>query len=236
MNKNEAIEKINKIGNVGYIIGKIARIIIIVGFVGALVGAIACMVLPKDLLKIRVGGNATVSIDLNTLKAADKVSETDLKTAIEEISKGELDLDDKEYAFTDAHVDNRVISFEGEAKAPQVITIKSLRGLCIMALFLLVAVFVTITYFTRLCKALKLCGSPFEEEVVNGLTSFSYSLIPYAVIGSLCPAIVSLCLGSADSLFVNVNTSVVLVVIALICLSVIFKYGAALQKESDETL
>lgn len=236
MNKNEAIEKINKIGNVGYIIGKIAKIIIIIGFVGALVGAIACTILPKNLLNVRVGGNATVAIDLKTLKAADKVSESDLQGAIEEISKGELDLADKEYAFTGAHVDNRVITFDGEAKVPQLITIKSILGLCIMALFLLAAVYVTLIYITRLCKALKVCVSPFEENVVASLTAFSYSLIPYAVIASLCPAIVDVCLGSSDSIFVNINSGVVLVVIALICLSFIFKYGAALQKESDETL
>mgnify|MGYP003310515525 CR=1 FL=1 len=64
MRKEDAILKINKLGNVGNIVVRIMKIIAIIGFVLTLVGAIAVMVLPKNLIKLDLGATADITVDV----------------------------------------------------------------------------------------------------------------------------------------------------------------------------
>ena len=65
MKKEDAILKINKLGNAGNIIVKIMKVFVIIGFVFTLLGAIAVMALPKNLFKMDLGSTADITIDVS---------------------------------------------------------------------------------------------------------------------------------------------------------------------------
>ena len=52
MKKEEAVLKINKLGNISNIIVRICKIFVVIGLVLTVLGAIVTMVLPKDLIKM----------------------------------------------------------------------------------------------------------------------------------------------------------------------------------------
>lgn len=95
---------------------------------------------------------------------------------------------------------------------------------------------VAVFCFEKMCKALGSCTSPFEEDVTQRMIKFAKVFVVtvvYAIVSSF-----------VESAIVNAGTSwkfdisfwdVVLIAIVMM-LVYVFKYGAVLQRESDETL
>ncbi len=52
MKKEDAILKVNKLGNISNIIVRIMKIIVIIGLILTVAGTILVMALPKDLIKM----------------------------------------------------------------------------------------------------------------------------------------------------------------------------------------
>ena len=62
--KEKAIKRINKLGKIGGIVAKIARIFMIVGAAALLIGGIILMCVPKDFLNITVSGKMGMEINV----------------------------------------------------------------------------------------------------------------------------------------------------------------------------
>ena len=88
----------------------------------------------------------------------------------------------------------------------------------------------------KVCKAFRDCQSPFEENVIRRMQYFAYSLIPTVLLESVVAGSIGYFLGNTDGIGVNLNVSTILVVLVVFALVYVFKYGALLQQESDETL
>ncbi len=67
MKKEEAIKKINTMGNVGWIISNIAKVILIVAVIGMLLGTVVIAIIPKDFLKMSFAGTGWVEIDFGAM-------------------------------------------------------------------------------------------------------------------------------------------------------------------------
>jgi hypothetical protein len=94
-------------------------------------------------------------------------------------------------------------------------------GLFGMAVFCTL-VLIALIFGQKLAKALSVCDSPFEEKVIKAMMNFGKSLIPMAVFFVL--------------LYGLSGVGTALAVLVVILFIQIFKYGAKLQQESDETL
>ncbi|MBR4766943.1 MAG: hypothetical protein IK085_09305 [Clostridia bacterium] len=87
-----------------------------------------------------------------------------------------------------------------------------------------------------LMKALKTCETPFCENVIRKMMLFANSLIPLIIMNTVCDGMWNTLGGKASELNLSVNLGSVLLVAVVYLLVVVFKYGAQLQQEADETL
>jgi hypothetical protein len=86
-----------------------------------------------------------------------------------------------------------------------------------------------------LCKAFAKCNSPFDEEVIKKMRLFAISLIPWSVFSMLGNYMIAYMSGS-PKVNLSINIAVVFTIVVIFALTYIFRYGAVLQQESDETL
>lgn len=230
--KEKAIKKINKLGKIGGIVAKIARIFMIIGVVSLLVCGIILLVIPKDLVKITVSGKMGMEFNF------EKYFDTDIDQ--EELDKiigdtGSIDVEDgKEYAVSDVVVEDGVIKVSAEADDISY-SLRKLSGTMFAGVFSMAAWIVVLVFIEKLCKSFQKCESPFEEEVLTNLKNFSISMIPWAVVSTLSGEIASLMM-DGDIVLGGIDLTYVFIALVIIGLTFIFKYGAMLQKESDETL
>ena len=235
---NSAIKKINIAGKVGYVISVLLIIV-----------SISCMV----CLGIGIAGSVMVADDvvsINVSTGIDIDSKTDFFGKLNRFVKldGVENLSD-------------LISDEGEVFKPEDSDVSEVSvrkkdggGLAVNATVgekefsmkkIIAALVETFIYFAAitaalymlkaLMKALRDCDSPFCEKVVGSMTHFAYSLIPVCVLHMFNGGFWS-SIGSNSSFNMTVDLGSILLVAVVFILVVIFRYGAQLQKESDETL
>ena len=94
--KNQAIEKINKIGKISYIISKITKVVMIIGLVVALIGAVFCFVLPKDTVKADMSGRMNLELNFEALglseqEIIDGLDEGELELKVQNIHLGNIE-------------------------------------------------------------------------------------------------------------------------------------------------
>lgn len=233
--KEQAISKINKMGKAGVIILTILKIVMILGIVGCLIGTIACAALPKDLLTMQFSGDATVTINMDAVGQMTGATFSDEELR-EQLASGELTVDGKEYAMNRISLEGRNMVIDTQAELPRTIQLRNLAFVCISGLLLCIASLVSMIFAGKVCKAFRDCQSPFEENVIHKMRMFAYSLVPTVLLESVVSGSIGYFLGNTDGIGMNLNVSTILVVLVVFALVYVFKYGALLQQESDETL
>lgn len=237
--KEQAILKINKIGKIGCILTTIMKVFLIIALVGTIIGTIVMAILPDNLFSINYSGDAEVAVSLEAVSELTNHSVTpvELTQGIEQaMNDGDISIDGKDYANVSIDVKNGLMVVGMEAENPASVNGATIRNILIMVVIYLAILLATVYLAGFLCKALRTCESPFEENVITKMKHLNYTLIPLAVFDSVRDNAINALSGKSDSFVIGVNTGLVLVVLVVIALTVIFKYGAALQQESDETL
>ncbi|MCR4947055.1 MAG: DUF2975 domain-containing protein [Lachnospiraceae bacterium] len=233
MNKEQAVKSINSIGKAGYIIAKICKIGLIIGMIGSLIAAIVLFVIPNDLFRVSLTGNGVAEFNF---EAADKsVIPVDIDEST--IKEFDLELNQDDYVSTEMTVSEdgkmMTIALSGGEKyaSPDRVAVI----LLIAAVYMIICI-VVMSFVEKLCKALKTSESPFAENVITSMERFSWSLIPWAVLTSMFENYVDQAFSRNINLEMGISLSSVLVVVLIFGLVRVFKYGAVLQQESDETL
>lgn len=230
--KEEAIRKINKMGHAGQVIANICKVLVIIGAVFVLLGACILLAMPEGAVTASPAGTVDLTVDVGALgqHISDKQREDLLNdaTGFGQFVDGD--------PFTSVEVEGDVIRFSGAAEAGTVDLHKVGVSLLVLLLFL-IAVTVTLFFVASLCKALRYCETPFSEDIVQRIRRVAWSLIPWALLGggNFQSPFEMLTDGSID-VFVGINLETVLLILIIFALSFIFRYGAMLQQESDETL
>ncbi len=116
------------------------------------------------------------------------------------------------------------------------IEFRDLGIVCALGVVTLVALLITLIFAGKLCKAFRDCESPFEENVVKQLNALAFSLLPWVVLDSLTESVTESIFTNTFNLFIGVDLGMVMIIFFIFVLAYIFKYGAVLQQESDETL
>lgn len=230
---NEKITKINKFGKVGHIISKIILVFTIIGIVASGAISIAALCVPNDIATINVNGTAEIQIDEKYLEIG--------KTIIQDVDKGmtskgqTLNINGAEFECVDIKTNGDQIDINYNSTGTK-ITVrnfsKMMAGVCLECINTLVL----ICFVIALCKSIKLCNSPFEENVIKKMQNLAIALIPWYLIQGVAQSISASAFTTKFDLNVGFDFSKVLVILIVIALINIFKYGAVLQQESDETL
>ena len=236
MNKENTISKIKSLGRVGHVICTVAEVLVAIAFVMVFITTIVLGTIGKkgDIIKYQVSTKVNASIDLKGF--IDKPSAEEAARIRESLSDGTLTVNGQAKNADVDFTDDGEITLKADGNSYS-ITQKAIVKLLVAVLVYMAFAFSSILFCTLLCKALKNCESPFDDNVIKKLVAFDISLIPWvilsAVSNNIFNAIIS---GGLINISVTVNFTMIFVVLFVFALTVIFKYGAELQKESDETL
>lgn len=230
--KNEAISKINKFGRIGNIITLIGKIFVGICMVSILVGAVALFILPKDFLNVNLSTN--VEMDFNVEGLSEKITDvriselqTDLVTAAGE--------DKEDYVVTNIEIDGYNVAItENEREID--LSIRNIAWLMILLDVGLAMIMVVLFFAASLCKAFRDCETPFEDVVIKKMQNLAFSLIPWVFVSSIVESVTESIKFNMISITLGIDLGVVLIILIVFALVYIFKYGAVLQQESDETL
>lgn len=231
--KNENITKINKLGKVSRIILAIMKVACIIGIVGCIVGSIAIGAVfntDNNVFNITGTANAQITVDEDTrlMINDEKISIGGIKVfSVKDLEEGDIHADalGTKIDIDVDKTDNNGVSvydIKADVTADSITSIKVTMITTVMLGAVMCAVMlVAVIFGGKLAKSLEICASPFEENVINTMKKFGLSLIPMAVLYII------------DG---GIGLTSVVLIIAIIIFSYIFKYGAELQKESDETV
>ncbi len=239
--ENTIKRKVNRIGLVGQIISIILIVLMSAACFGCILAGVALSALPKDTIKIGVTGNmdVTVSKDL-------------LGEWMNQINSGELNaqlgINGTEYSNINVDKTSEGILIRAESDRIEFRLIRlacaAFSGLVYCALLLVVFVFLK-----RLFDGFRHCDSPFSDDVIRRMTVFSWVLLGSAVLMSVAESIGNSLINRSIDLSFTLNPTGVnsgfefsfsfapiLIALLILFLTMIFRYGAKLQKEADETL
>ena len=233
MNQENAIKRINTIGKVGSIISTICMVLLCIGFVGTLIGAIILTTLPADLFTVTIDSKASLVIDVGSIgESVLFPTGTDNDGAI---TTGYLAMNGTAYTPVNVETSGNKITtqFEGDEGG---LSPRKVAVLCyVISAFIAVSIFLLFNV-RKLCEALKTCETPFEQRVIKGIETCTWTLIPWVIFEGFATRISETAFSHTMRTGFNFSLSNVLVILLLFGLGVIFKYGAQLQLESDETL
>lgn len=235
--KDSNIKKINTAGLIGYILS----IFLIIGTITAMVCILfftaMAISISADDVHFQLDGNIRISSvgnflgKLNSFISFDDIE--DLSTLTDEANNPALLEDTNLSEFHIAEEDGGLLI---SAKTTNIsFSLNRLIVAFIAAFLFLLAVTIVLYMMKALMKSLKTCETPFSEDIIKHMTRFAISLV--------CTIIISIFLGGFGPSFVfssnyqlSINIENILFVAIIYILIIVFKYGAKLQTESDETL
>ena len=228
--ENNIQTKVNKIGKAGKIVSVILVVLLSIGAFGLLVAGAVCAFIPKDAVDISVRpavdvlvsksiiGNDWNRIDELLSKAGDQIGELEgvklVKTEEGLMVQAQLPENEERFDIRDG------------LKA-------------VWAGFVAIcSALVTLVMFMKLCDAFRVSRTPFDEPVIRRMNTFAWTLIICSVVGSFATAAVSSAVAGLtrgiDSFSLNLAPVFAALIVFFLCM--IFRYGAELQREADETL
>lgn len=229
--KEQTISKINSLGNVGFVLTVIAKVLIVIAMAACFAASIFFLAMPKDFLTLSISGNAKARINLSSVGKT--LSEKEQADITKNFDGSGFELDNSTYEFSTVTADSDGFTAGGESGVLS-LSFRKFAVLTIMGFLYSAAVFAALIFLGKLCTQLKNCRTPFEESVITSLTRFSWSLIPTAVLSIVSTGIYKGFFSGNYSF--SLDFTIVAAVLIVLALVQIFKYGAILQQESDETL
>ncbi|MGN1095490.1 MAG: DUF2975 domain-containing protein [Eubacteriales bacterium] len=104
------------------------------------------------------------------------------------------------------------------------------------ALVYAVSIIVIMFIARNLFKGFQKCDSPFSDNILKKMRVFSISLLCGAVLTSVAQSFANSFIYPSDGVHICIAWGMVIAFAVAACLCTVFRYGAQLQKESDETL
>ncbi len=237
--KEQAIQKINKIGKISSVVALIAKILVGMGIGLLLVSYIVCMFIPKDSIRMNVEEKMAIEVDMDKFNAkyGAKFGEEEKQAIIDGFLDESVNME-----MNGSEVTADQVSFEGnimrveDQEETMAIEFRQIANAILALIVGMALVMVTLFFVSGVCKAFRDCTSPFEENVIVKMRNFAYSLIPWLIGSSVISSVGESVLAGKPIVSFSLDLGMLLVVLVLFLLITIFKYGAILQQESDETL
>ena len=227
--ENNIQTKVNRIGLIGKIISIVLIVLLSIGAFGLLVGGIVCVVLPKDSVQVSVSPDVNVQVNKSLMGNAWADVDEALAVANEKVGE---DFDSVTIKKTD---DGLTVHVNGADEVKSFGIRDALKAIA-AGLTGIACAIVTLVMFMKLCDAFRVCISPFDEAVIKRMNVFAWTLIICAVVGCVATAAATAAVAGLGNLSFNLNLTPIFAALVVFFLCMIFRYGAQLQKEADETL
>ena len=232
MENNNIQTKVNRIGKAGKIVSIILIILLSIGALALVLGGIACAILPKDLVEVNLRPVVDVKVDKELMGTEwaniDKLLDEAQKKAGEEFEGAGVALEKTDKGLT-VHVDPK-------DEADVTFGLRDANRAIWAGLVGIASAIVTLVMFLKLCQAFEACRTPFDEPVIQRMNTFAWTLLVCAVVSCFARGAVSAILSGWQRMSFNLNLTSVFTALMVFFLCMVFRYGAQLQKEADETL
>ena len=233
MNKENVVRNINKIGKAGTVISTIIQVFLIIGLVGVIIGAAVLLSIPSDLFSFRIESGGTMEFDVNGIPEEGlKFFSKDIKNSFVDVN---FNMNGIDYKAVNTVVNGSHISTDLEGRS-NVITPTRIGIVVAAAGVIVLLTFVVMIFIKKLCKSIRDCESPFDQAIIKNLECCAWALVPWVFVSGISENVIKSALTGGKNMLFSVNLSTVLVILLIFALTYIFKYGAQLQTESDETL
>ena len=232
MENNNIQTKVNRIGKAGRIVSIILIVLLSMGALALVLGGIACAILPKDLVEVSLRPVVDVKVDKELMgdewANIDKLLSEAQEKAGEEFEGAGVALEKGDEGLL-VHVDPK-------EEADATFSLRDANRAIWAGLVGIASAIVTLVMFLKLCKAFEACRTPFDEPVIQRMTTFAWALIICAVVSCIAQASVGALLTGWQHMNFSLNLAPVFTALIVFFLCMIFRYGARLQREADETL
>jgi len=236
-------KKVNRIGIVGQIVSIILIVLMAAACVALLASGVVLAVLPQDAVVIGVSTDMDVTVG-NSLIGAVRDQIPDDPTELDAIMKvNGTEFVDMQMEKTADGLMIHAISDRVQFNLHRMVY-AMFAGLVYCATLLVVFIFLK-----RLADGFRRCDTPFADDVVKRMTVFAWVLVGGAVVSSIAESIANAMMQrSLDLSFAlnpagldtgfefSFNFAPIFIALIVLFLVMIFRYGAQLQKEADETL
>lgn len=226
--KNEVKNKINLFGKVGKIITSIIIVVLLVAEGFLLVGGVIAAVVPKDAVTVKATGVLEANVDSNYFGF--EGGEISVKAGSNDIKLGRVDDSNLKTENKDGN-----LKINAETKDLS-FNLTDALFFIIYLIVKLASILVGLYFFKALMKAFKVCDTPFSGTVVKKLSNFAISLIPCGAVYVISDSLLGSVFTGSMNLDIMSFTMPAAFVIIIFVLAMVFKYGAKLQNEYDETV
>ncbi len=230
--KPASIEKIHKFGKASYIVARVSFILSLIVTVLFSVITLPMLFLPSSMLKADVLNHTCVEVDISGFG--------DIPIDPDKIPILSENLADQHFEINGmpivaASMDGSIITLEAQPEVTR-LSYATLSATILCTLMAIIAVLILVHYICRFCKGLRDCITPFDPALVASLEKLAWATLVIPIVTSLMSTLMTSSQVGSFQLELDVDAMVLVLVFSMFALSYIFKYGARLQQESDETL
>ena len=234
--KQEAIRKINRFGKIGNIVAIVLIVCVSVGVAGLAVGTIGVATLPNDMASVTISGEANIHIKRTWLQDTVEQILPELQEALEDADlKVKTTLGNADYSVANVTKTDQGIDIGMRTKAYIYRFVHLFWALLTLTVYC-ICILIALILFKKLMKAFAQCETPFCKYVIRRMRYFAFSLIPLVVFSIVSNMAWSGFLSAGDTIRFSPNLGGIITILVIFVLVSVFKYGAQLQEESDETL
>ena len=229
--ENSVKRKINIFGKVMKIITTVVIVFLLVAEGFMLTGGVIVAAVPKDSITVKARVNADANLNMRYFGIEDYEPGQNRfffdvggnRIAIGEFGNGEIQVSNEDGTLN-LNADVRNLHFD----------LNDALLLIVYGMVSLASVIVALFFFKALMKEFMICDSPFCDGVVRKMRNFAIALIPCVVVAEGMKKAIAAIISNTITLDFNLVSAGFVIVIFV--LTMIFKYGAELQKEHDETV
>ncbi len=226
----EIKKKVNTIGKVGRIITIILKVLAIAGIVCLCLGAVLTRIIPEDAITVDMEGTAQIKISEKIFKGKIPIISED------GLEGGSFTIGGEKYETVSVEQTDDGVTVNMQANDVKLdVRAVALRS-CLIGLVYMAAVLVMLCFLKKLMGELETCDTPFAPGVIKRMTNYAWSLIPMAVLSGFSGTEWILLSARSGRISYSVNLHLVLIILVILALVQVFKYGAQLQQQADETL
>ena len=240
MENNNIQTKVNRSGKAGRIVSIILIVLLSIGAFSLLLAGGVCAVLPEDTVEVSFRPNADVLVGRSILGQEWSRIDEIVAEAQEALTGkyGEV----IQFEKTDRGL---LIRLDRLMEEGEVFRLRNVLGAIWAGLVGIASAIVALVMFLKLCKAFEACRSPFDEAVIRRMNIFAWTLIVCAVVGSFAGSAAQSAVMAfqnagihvgAKNFGVSLDLYPIFAALIVFFLCMIFRYGAQLQQEADETL
>lgn len=235
MEKEPILEKIRKFGTIGYRFSKIAMILSCVLLFISLLATIFFGLVKRDAIVFLSSGQEIIEVNVSGMPIKEEGLEERGQEIIDRGATFPNMRNDYEYRLTDIILDNDIVKIVSTTQE-EIFDVQDFSLIFFMLGVWLAIEMAVLYYVIKICKFLSVCETPFHQNMSMLLKKFNIALIVLTVYSSFGDSLINSIAKGRFAVTMDINMISILAVVMVFGLSVIFKYGAMLQQESDETL